>query len=136
MLCPFGYILRCSGESVSVAASFPDSSPHDGLQHPQSIYRYPQPQHHVDQQDACTMECQWHRRSRTNFAGFQLDTLERAFTCGHYPDSARVTELACLLGISEPRIQVALRCKFTDSCKICKSSIVLEVDRTVSKNKI
>lgn len=51
-------------------------------------------------------DLEFRRRSRTNFTGFQLDALERAFSRRHYPDSGEVAELSYQLSISESRVQV------------------------------
>jgi Homeodomain len=48
------------------------------------------------------------RRSRTNFSTWQLESLERAFHVGHYPDAAVCSALAMELSLPESRIQVGL----------------------------
>jgi len=70
--------------------------------------------HHQQQQQLQQQQllAEYHsqRRARTNFTGFQLDTLERTFASGHYPDCAKVAELSYQLSISESRIQVTRIC--------------------------
>jgi len=48
------------------------------------------------------------RRTRTNFTGWQMHQLERAFSGGHYPDVVVRESLAAQLQLSEARIQVRI----------------------------
>jgi len=85
---------------------------YEGLKHHHAIH----PHRHSAHQQLQQLQLPPHhsgRRARTNFTGFQLDTLERSFADGHYPDSAKVAELSFQLGISESRVQVTIIIQFT-----------------------
>jgi hypothetical protein len=47
------------------------------------------------------------RRSRTNFSQWQMEELERAFQCCHYPDVFMRESMALKLDIKESRINVS-----------------------------
>ena len=109
---------NCSGENTGTAATFTAYPTYECLKHyhpiyPQHYYLQEHHHHHRQQQQQQQQQQQLpdelRRRSRNNFSGFQLDMLERAFASGHYPDSAKVTELSYLLCISESRVQVSRR---------------------------
>ncbi|RWS16660.1 hypothetical protein B4U79_14916, partial [Dinothrombium tinctorium] len=53
------------------------------------------------------------RRTRTNFNGWQLEELEKAFEASHYPDVFMREALAMRLDLIESRVQVSYSHKYS-----------------------